>query len=193
MMMSLYPSSITKGMSILSRSLFLSCALILWKSPVAYASDVVTYCASDKPLSLPCELEAYYQDGSETLIYQCFSDSRIYPIENNSTDFAEMLESGKIGIGTKLEILGAYISEKNKFAIPEDAEVGIRTSATSDSRRKLSSTVNAKGTFKFLVLYVTSTAGERPTKNMSGGRNSIQDDVFGTNGDPKNMANIVSC
>ena len=189
-MMSLYPSSVTKGMSFLSRSLLLSCALILWKSPFAYAGDV-TYCASDKPLSLPCELEAYYQDGSETLVFQCFSDSRFYPIENNSTDFAEMLESGKIGIGTKLEILGAYISEKNKFSIPEDAEVGIRTSATSDSRRKLSA-VKATGKYQILVLYVTSTTGERPSTPMSGGRNSIQDDVFGTNGDPKNMANIVS-
>lgn len=175
-------TALRKELSVLSAyTLTLYLLLLATRESAAF-----TFCASDGPSSLICDLEAVFGDNEE-IEYRCFHEKYPHPIDNHSSEFEELIESEKIVAGQRLEIEGAFISDDLTFVIPSDAEVAYLRNKNDDRRRRLPSTEKT-----FLVIYVKTTFGERPDKDAKGGRNSIEDDVFGSSGDPLNLANVVS-
>jgi hypothetical protein len=172
--------------------------------------------AHEKVIS--CHLVASVDEDTEEIEYKCEHEELIYPIENHSSDFQELLQRpNRLYSGIELDIQGAYISDDGRyFVIPSDAEIGFatvaRTKAQVEAARaghqtstSSSSTASRHrhgrqrrlyrdefGTRTFLVVYVRDASGDKPDKNPSGFPNSIEDDVFGTFGDALNLANVVS-
>lgn len=167
---------------------------------------------------ISCHLVASVDEDTEEIEYKCELEELIYPIENHSSDFQELLQRpDRLYSGIELDIQGAYISDDGRyFVIPSDAEIGFATVARTEAqveaakaghRTTTSSSSTARhrrhgrqrrlyrdefGTRTFLVVYVRDASGDKPDKNPSGFPNSIEDDVFGTFGDALNLANVVS-
>lgn len=153
--------------------------------------------SSEVSPSLSCDLLISI-DVDDTMELHCEIGTSIYPIDNHSSDFDDLVNSGRLYAesGLRLEVEGAYVSDDDHFfVIPAGAEIGFHTFIDPDQemggrgRRRLAR--GPTGTKEVMVIYVTDINGLSPKKQAKGFTNSIQDDVFGTKGDALNLANVV--
>jgi len=153
--------------------------------------------ASETSPSLMCDI-LISVDVSDEMEFVCEIGTSRYAIDNHSSDFEDLANSGRLfsESGLRLEVEGAYLSDDGLlFVIPADAEIGFHTFIDPDQemggrgrgRRRLSST----GDKSVMVIYVHDVNGLKPAKNAMGFQGSIQDDIFGTKGDPLNLSNLV--
>ena len=206
----------SRGLSLLvAATALLSLSLLLtpvWSHPDLAAAEAAAAATHDDGLganrrrsssemspSLICDLLLSVDEDDKVELH-CEIGTSIYPIDNHSSDFDNLVNSGKLfsDSGLRLEVEGAYISDDDHFfVIPAGAEVAFHTFIDPDQemggrgRRRLSRTPTGLGMKEVMVIYVTDKNGVSPQKNAKGFTNSIQDDVFGTNGDALNLSNVV--
>ena len=139
--------------------------------------------SSDTSPSLICDLLLSI-DEDDKVEHHCEIGTSIYPIDNHSSDFDNLVDSGKLltESGLRLEVEGAYITDDDHFfVIPAGAEVAFHTFIDPDQemggrgRRRLSRTPTGLGMKEVMVIYVTDINGVTPKKNAKGFTNSIQD------------------
>jgi hypothetical protein len=165
-------------------------------------------------MSISCNLiAAAVDEGPNDIEFKCEHKELVYSIDNYSSEFEDLLlhHKERLFSGIQLDIQSAYFSDDDRcVVIPPDAVIGFPTEFEGDTSNQASGERasragragpyhrhrrlyrNESGTKTFLVVYVRDASGGKPEKNPSGFVNSLEDDVFGTFGDPVNLSSVVS-
>jgi len=183
----------SRGLSFLATAVLF---LLSFNSHHAEAKDkeAARDLSSQTPLSLICDIAASVAIGEEMEL-NCEIGNHMHIIENHSSEFDTLFESGRLRPSMRLDIQGAFLSN-GRFVIPSDAEIAFETSIDRAGRHRGRQLARGtSGDKTFLVVYVRDTNGGKPGKDPSGGVNTIENDVFGTYGfDDLNLANVYeSC
>ncbi len=148
--------------------------------------------------ALKCHLVPMISDdeGEEEVIeYKCQVGDRMLEIENELEEFTNFLGGPHDGVTADfdLDFHKASIVD-HKFRIPSDAKIaydrikdGGSGGADGNPTRRLGRRLGGKdpvGDQRVLVLYVRDGAGATPSFVKDGVAGSIEDNIFGTYGDP---------
>ena len=158
--------------------------------------------------ALKCELVPLIidQGAHDIFDFACQHGDRMLAIDNHLEEFDEFLKSPHaVNPGFDLDFAGAEI-RNHTFYIPANAtmfydsfkvdngegrEGGPSRKARRHRERRLGG-ANPAGDQYVLVLYVTDSAGNAPDFVPDGEADSLEDDIFGTYGDPVFLGERVS-
>mmetsp|Transcript_26278 Transcript_26278/g.39385 ORF Transcript_26278/g.39385 Transcript_26278/m.39385 type:complete len:1408 (+) Transcript_26278:130-4353(+) len=134
--------------------------------------------------------------GDEVIEYKCQVGDRMLEIDNSLDQLSNFLEGphGGVAADFELDFNKASIVD-HKFYIPSDSKMaydrikeggsdGSGADLDSPTRRRRLGGKDPVGDQRVLVLYVEDGAGNKPSYVKDGEAGSVEDNIFGTYGDP---------